>query len=245
MKLVIRLVAIAFLLIGGIALIKLLIDNQELGEEIAQLESELGRMSIADSDRVYLVEIETPDVPPEVAQHLDRVWQFRCYMPPGYDVMRFCGGGRVASDGVYFNGGYSSGWGTPSTEAVHELLTISFQEREDRLDVFYAFGGSSGTTTWGRLKPDQINDSLVVQKIVNSAQGPRSFDQDTILPLLKIYDPNSAQDENVAGKIVTTYSGGMFVVCPKSRESEFDQLKRGEMLYESESPRVAKAVTND
>lgn len=111
--------------------------------------------------------------------------------------------------------------------------------------MFYAFGGSSGTTTWGRLKPDQINDSLVVQKIVNSAQGPRSFDQDTILPLLKIYDPNSAQDENVAGKIVTTYSGGMFVVCPKSRESEFDQLKRGEMLNESESPRVAKAVTND
>ena len=91
MKHVIRLLAIFLMLAGGVALITLLIDNQKLGEEIAQLESELGRMSIADPDRVYLVEIETPDVPPEVAQHVERVWQFRCYMPPGYDFKAILG----------------------------------------------------------------------------------------------------------------------------------------------------------
>ena len=94
--------------------------------------------------------------------------------------------------------------------------------------MFYAYGGSSGTSGWGRLTPDQINDSLVVQKIVSSEQGPRSFDQDTILPLLKIYVPSSAKDENVSGTNITTYDGGMIVLCPKSVASAFDQLRRGE-----------------
>lgn len=245
MKLVIRLLAIFFLLAGGIALVQLLIDNQELGEQIAQLESELGRMSIADSDRVYLVEIETPEVPPEVAPHLKRVWQFRCYAPPGYDVIRLCGGGRVTREGIYLDGGSGSGWGTPRTEPIHELVTISFQELEDRLEVFYAFNGSAGTTSWGRFSPDQFNDSLVVQQIVRSEQGPRSFDQDTILPLLKLYDPNSAKDRNVAGKIETTYDGGMFLLCPKSLESGLSQLQRGEMPNEMNAIRIAKPVAND
>ena len=96
MKLVVRLLTVLFLLAGGIVLIQLSIDNRELGDRIDQLEAELGRMSIDDSDRVHLVEIETPDVPPEVASHIERVWQFRCYLPPNYDVIRFSGGGRVA-----------------------------------------------------------------------------------------------------------------------------------------------------
>ena len=228
MKLVVRLLTILLLLAGGIVLIRLSIDNRELGAQIDQLQAELGRMPIGDSDRVHLVEIETPDVPPEVASHIERVWQFRCYLPPNYDFMRFSGGGRVAKEGVYHAGGFGSGWGSPQSEAIHELLTVSFQKKDNRLEVFNAFGGSSGTSSWGGFAPDRMDDTVVVQKIVSSEQGPRSFDQDTILPVLKIYDPSSTEDKEVAGKTMTTYAGGMFMLCPKSRESEFNQLRRGE-----------------
>jgi hypothetical protein len=228
MKLVVRLVAIFSLLAGGIVLIRLSIDNHELEEQIAQLEAELGRMPIDDSDRVHLVEIEAPDVPPEVASQLERVWQFRCYLPPGYDVIRFSGGGRVAKEGVYFDGGSSSGWGSPQPEAIHQLVTVSLRKNGDQLEAFNAFGGSSGTSSWGRFDPDHVGDSLVIQQIVSSEQGPRSFDRDSILPLLRIYDRSSAKDKEVAGRTITTYAGGLFVLCPKSRESAFDQLIRGE-----------------
>ena len=245
MKLVVRLVAIFFFLAGGIVLTRLSIDNHELEKQIAQLEAELGRMPIDDSDRVHLVEIEAPDVPPEVASHLERVWQFRCYLPPGYSVIRFSGGGRVSKEGVYLDGGSSSGWGSPRPEAVHQLVTVSFQKKDDRLVAFNTFGGSSGTSSWGRFDPDHIDDSLVVQKIVSSEQGPRSFDQDTILPLLRIYDPSFAEDKKVAGKNITTYAGGLFVLCPKSRESAFDQLTRGETPDEFDPGWTAREAADE
>lgn len=244
MKLVVRLLTILFLLAGGIVLIRLSIANRELGNQIVQLEAELGRMSIDDPDRVHLVEIETPDVPPEVASHLERIWQFRCYLPPGYDVIRFSGGGRVAEDGVYLAGSSSSSWGSPRPEGTHQLLTVSFQKKDNRLEVFNTFGGSSGTSSWGSFDPDRFDDTLVVQKIVSLEQGPRSFDQDTILPMLRIYDPTSAEDEEVAGKTMTTYAGGLFVLCPKSRESEFSQLRRGKTPVEFE-PSCIATVAND
>ncbi|MCB9926973.1 MAG: hypothetical protein H6822_32845 [Planctomycetaceae bacterium] len=228
MKFLVRLLTVVFLLVGGIALIHLSIDNRELGGQIDQLEAELGRMPIDNSDRVHLVEIETPEVPTEVASHVERVWQFRCYLPPGYDVIRFSGGGRVTKEGVYHAGGSSSGWGSARPEAIHQLLTVSFQKKDNRLVVFHTFGGSSGTTSWGDFDADRIDDTLVVQKIVSSGHGPRSFGQDTILPMLKIYDPSSAEDKEVAGEIITTYAGGMFMLCPKSRESSLNQLRRGE-----------------
>jgi len=245
MKLVVRLLTFFFLLAGGIVLIQLSIDNRELGAQINQLEAELGRMSIDDSDRVHLVEIEMLDVPPEVASHLERVWQFRCYLPPNYDFMRFSGGGRVAKEGVYQYGGFGSGWGSPHPEAIDQLLTVSFQKKDNRFEVFSAFGGSSGTSSWGGFDPDRIDDTLVVQKLVSSEQGPRSFDQDTILPLLKIYDPSSAEDKEVAGKTMTTYAGGMFVLCPKSRESEFNQLRRGETPVGFEPSWIATEASDE
>jgi hypothetical protein len=245
MKLVVRLVAIFLLVAGGVALTRLSLDNHELEEEIAQLEAELGRMQIDDSDRVYLVEIEAPDVPPEVASHLERVWQFRCYLPKGYDVIRFSGGGRVAKDGLYFNGGFGSGSGSPLPEAIHQMVTVSLQKKDDRLEAFHTFGGSSRTTTWGELHPDHVDESLVVQKTVSSEQGPRSFDQDTILPLLKIYDPGSAEDKKVAGKATTTYAGGLFVLCPKSRQGVFDQLRRGEMPDKFDPGWIAREAADE
>jgi hypothetical protein len=245
MKLVVRLVAIILLVAGGFVLTRLSLDNHELEKEIAQLEAELGRMPIDDSDRVYVVEIEAPDVPPEVASHLVRVWQFRCYLPPGYDVIRFSGGGRVAKEGLYLDGGLSSGWGSPRPEAIHQMVTVSLQKKNDRLEAFHTFGGSSGTTTWGRFDPEHVDESLVVQKIVSSEQGPRSFDQDTILPLLKIYDPSSAEGKKVAGKTTTTYAGGLFVLCPKSRQGAFDKLRRGELPNAYDPGWIATGVADE
>ena len=244
MKLVVRLFALMLLLAGGIVLNRLSIDNRELGDRIDQLEAELGRMSIVDSDRVHLVEIESPDVPPEVAAHVERVLQFRCYLPPGYDVIRFSGGGRVAQEGGYFAGGSSSGWGSPQKEGTHKLLTVSFQVKDNRLEVFNTFGGSSGTSSWESFASDRFDDALVVQKIVSSEQGPRSFDQDTILPMLRVYDPRSAEDKKVEGKTMTTYAGGLFVLCPKSRESEFSQLRLGKTPAEFDPSWIA-TVAND
>lgn len=245
MKLVVRLFTILFVIAGSIVLIRLSIDNRELGNRIDQLEAELGRMSIDDSDRVHLVEIETPNVPPEVASHIERVWQFRCYLPPGYDVIRFSGGGRVAREGVYLAGGSSSGWGSPQPEGTHQLLTVSFQKKDNRLEVFNTFGGSSGTSSWGRWNPDRFDDTLVVQKIVSSEQGPRSFEQDTILPILRIYDQSSAEDKEVAGKTMTTYAGGLFVLCPKSRESEFSQLRLGKTPTEFDPSWIAPVASDE
>jgi hypothetical protein len=245
MKLVVRLVAIILFVAGGVVLTRLSLDNHELEEEIARLEAELGRMPIDDSDRVYLVEIEAPDVPPEVALHLERVWQFRCYLPPGYDVIRFIGDGRVAKEGLYLDGGFSSGWGSPRLEAIHQMVTVSLQKKDDRLEAFHTFGGSSGTSTWGRFDPNHVDESLVVQKIVSSEQGPRSFEQDTILPLLRIYDPSSAEDKEVAGKAITTYAGALFVLCPKSRQGAFDRLQRGEMPDEFDPGWIARGVVDE
>ncbi|MEX1027870.1 MAG: hypothetical protein WD049_07675 [Candidatus Paceibacterota bacterium] len=168
MKIVIRLFILLASHAGLIGLVRLSSDNRHLSDQIDQLEAELGRMSIDDADRVYLVEIDTPDVPPEVALHLESVWQFRCYLPPGYDydVMRFSGGGRVAKEGSYLAGGTSSSWGSPQPEAIHKLLTVSFQRKDGRWAAFYSFGGTT----------------------------------------------------------LTTYAGGLFVLCPKSRESQFNQL---------------------
>lgn len=244
MKLVVRLFTFLSLVAGGIVLMRLSIDNRELEQRIDQLEAELGRMSIDDPDRVYLVEIETPDVPPEVASHLENVWQFRCYLPPDYDVIRFSGGGRVTRDGVYLAGGYSSGRSSPRPEGIHKLLTVSFQRKNNRLEAFSTFGGSSGTSSWGALDPDRFEEA-VVQKLVSHDQGPRSFVQDTILPVLKIYDPGSAEDKEVAGNTMTTYAGGLFMLCPKSRESVLDKLRLGRTPSEFEPNWIATVVSDE
>jgi hypothetical protein len=202
-------------------------------------------MPIDDSDRVYLVEIEAPDVPPEVASHLESVWQFRCYLPPGYDFIRVSGGGRVAKEGLYLDGGFGSVSGSPLPEAIHQMVTVSLQKKDDRLEAFHTFGASSGTNTWGRFDPDHVDESLVVQKIVSREQGPRSFDQDAILPLLKIYDPSSAEDKQVPGKAITTYAGGLFVLCPKSRQGALAQLQRGEMPDEFDPGWIAREAADE
>ena len=245
MKIAIRLFILLASLVGIIALVQLSSDNRRLSDQINQLEAELGRMSIDDGDRVHLVEIDKPHVPPEVASHVQRVWQFRCYLPPAYDVMRFSGGGRVAKDGCYLAGSSSSGWSSPQPAAVHKLLTVSFQRKETGWQVFFSFDGSSGTSSWATLNPVRFDETLVVQQLVSSEQGPRSFDQDTILPLLKIFDPNTAEEREVAGKTLTTYAGGLIVLCPKLREPQFRKLLQGETPIGFDPSWIASEVVDD
>lgn len=238
MKYVIRLFTILLFLAGCVSLVYLSTENNRLAAGVSQLEAELGRMSIEDTKRIHFVAVEVPDVPPEVTQHVERVWQFRCYLPPGYDFMQLSGAGRVTKDGIYQSGGSTSSWGTPNPEEIHKLLTVSIQKKDDKLEAFYSFGGSSASTAWNGISPDRL-DGLVIQSLVRSDRGPRSFDQSTILPLLKIYDPDTAEDEKVAGNTLTTYAGGMILLCPRSREAVMNQLRSGQTPSDYEPSWIA------
>lgn len=245
MKLLVRILTLVVLIAGGVVLFRITRSNGRLSEEIRQLEAELGRIPINDPNRIHLIEIETPEVPPEVASRVQRVWQFRLYIPPGWDFARMSGSGRVAADGIYHNGSFSSGGCSPRSEVTQELLSISFQEQNGRLIAFSCFDGMSGTTSWNDFKPDQLNDSLVVQKLTARNQVPRSFDQDTILPVLKMYAPNTAQEKKIAGKSITTFAGGLFVLYPKSRQAEFDKLIKGETPSEFDPNWIASEVNDE
>ncbi len=244
MKYVIRLFIILLFIAGFIGLIYYSTENKRLAADVNQLEAELGRMSIKDFDRVHIVEVAVPDVPLEVAPHIKAVWQFRCYLPPSYDFMNMSGGGRVTGEGLYLSGGFSSTWGTPQPTSVHGLMTVSLQERGNRLQAFYSFRGSSGTTSWTGFNADRLS-AIVVRKLVNSKQGARSFDRDTILPLLKLYDPSTAEDNEVAGKALVSYKGGQIILCPKSRERYLEQLSMGETPPDFEPEWVATAVVDE
>ena len=245
MKLAFRLLAVIIFLAGSIILARLSIDNRELENDIGRLEAELGRMSIVDVDRVHLVEIASPNVPPEVAPHVDRVYQFRCYLPAGYSILHINGGGRIAREGLYFSGGSITSWSTPSNEGVYKLLTISLQKRGDHWGAFTSFNGSTGRNEWGQHAAPVGGDTFVVETIVTSEGGPRSFDQDTILPILRAYNLDSAKEESIMGNAITTYDGGLFVLCPKSLESKFKQLKRGETPVDFDAKQIAAGASND
>lgn len=245
LKYVIRLFTILLFLAAGIFFVYLSTENRQLSAEVNQLAAELGRMSIKDKDRVYFVEIEKPEVPPEVASRLKRIWQFRCYFPPGYDFIQGSSNGRVSQLEIYNSGGSSTSWGTSSREATHKLVSVSVLEKDNRPHTFYSITGSGGSTTFGSGFSLKGIDGLVVQKLVSSKKGPRSFDQDTILPLLKLYDPSTEEDSSVAGKPLKTYAGGMILICPKSRESDWKQLQLGEQPRDFDPNWLATAVVDE
>lgn len=244
MKHLVRSLIILLFLAGAATLIYFAVENQQLAGDVDRLEAELGRMTIKELNRVHIVEIASPDVPPEVASHIDRMWQFRCYLPPGYDWMKLSGGGRVTDQGLYQTGGSGSGWSSPQPDAVHCLLTVSFQKKDNQLVAFYSFNGMSGTTSWRTLESDRL-DAIVVKKLVSSQQGPRSFDRECILPLLKMYNPGTAEVTHVAGKPLTTYEGGQIVLSPKSRETALESLLKGETPPNFSPDWIATAVGDE
>ncbi len=105
MKTAMRLFLTLLFLAGCLYLFSLSTGNSQLVADINRLEAELGRMSIEDTNRLHFVEVESPEVPPEVAAQVSRVWQFRCYLPSGYNFMEMSGSGRVTKEGIYYNGG--------------------------------------------------------------------------------------------------------------------------------------------
>ncbi len=244
MKYAIRLSTILMFLAGFSGLVYFSTENNRLAAEVDRLEAELGKMVIKDINLVHIVEIAAPEVPPEVASQIEGVWQFRCYLPPRYDFMKMSGGGQITSEGLYQSGGFSSSWGSPASTSVQSLLTVSFQKKGNRLNAFYSFSGSHGTTSWNNFNPDRLA-TMVVQKLVNSKKGPRSFDQDTILPLLKIYDPTTAKNIEIAGKSMITYEGGQFVLCPKSLDTCLQQLREGKTPQNFNPNWVATAVIDE
>ena len=199
-----------------------------LRDDVLQLEAELGRMSIDDADKIHIVAIEDPKIPPEVAPYIDRLWQFRCYLPPGYDFQRMYGGGRLSDQGLYFQGGYGSGHSSPRPDPYHELLTISLHRQAKRVECFVSLGGSSSTSTWNVLsEADTDGGDWVVETLATPGGPAQSFDQDTILPLLRVYDPNTAEEKEVDGQSITTYTGGIVVICPNRLTADFGQLRQG------------------
>ena len=246
MKTIIRFVTGLLFLTGISFLVWLTRENSRLAADISRLEAEVGRLSVKEIDRIHIVAIKEPRVPPEVASHVQRVWRYRLYLPAGYDFMRMRGGGRVAEDGVYLQGGFSSGWSSPKPEATQTLVSISLSKDGDRTNAFFSINGSGGTTFWNQLGPERIlSDDLVVQTVSSAAQGSRSFDQDTILPLLKVYDPKTAETKTIAGSEITTYVGGLILLCPKSRESELDELRQGRVPDGFDPSWIAKGQNNE
>ena len=243
-KFFLRLIAAALILVGLVALVWLVNSNRQLAAEILQLESELGRMTIEDPDKVYLVAIEKPDVPPEVASAVDRIWQFRCYLPPGYDFKRMSGSGQVMSKGVYFQGGFSSSWSSPEKESQSELLTVSLVDKGDVVECFVKFDHSSGTTNWNRVPSNGLKQqTFVVEMLARPGEPAQSFDREMILPILRIYDPNSAEEKTINDQSATVYSGGLMVILPKSRDDAFAKLRRGEVPEGFEESWIASGVT--
>lgn len=246
MKTIIRFVTGLLFLTGILFLAWLTRENSRLADDVSRLEAELGRLSIKEIDRVHIVAIKEPRVPAEVASHVQRVWQYRLYLPAGYDFLRTTGGGRVAEDGVYLQGGFGSGSSSPKPEATQTLVSLSLSKNGDQTKGFFSINGSGGTTSWGRLDPERIlSDDLVVQTLANASQGSRSFDQDTILPLLKVYDPKTAEKKTIAGSEITSYAGGLIVLCPKSRKSEMDDLRRGRVPKGFDPSWIAKGQRNE
>lgn len=221
-----RLISGLLFVAGIVSLIVLTRSNRGLRDDVLQLEAELGQMSIDDVDKIHIVAIEKPLIPPEVAPYVDQVWQFRCYLPPGYDCQRMRGGGRLSDRGLYFQGGFSTGHSSPRTEPDHELLTISLHRKAETVACFVSFGGLSSSGTWD-VHPDLNAGDLVVETLATPGGPAQSFDQTTILPILRLYDPNTAKEKDVDGRSVTTYAGGIVVICPKALEAEFDQLREG------------------
>ncbi|QDS96495.1 hypothetical protein FF011L_53070 [Roseimaritima multifibrata] len=227
---ILRFLSLLAIAIGVVTLITATRSNRTLSDEVLKLEAELGRMSIDDVDKVYVVAIEDPAIPPEVAVNIDKVWQFRCYLPAGYDVSRFNAGGRVTDRGIFFQGGYSSGSSSGRTEPSQQLLTISLRQKEKNIECFTSFGGSSSTTTWNRLSAENSDWSdWVIKPLVAPGKPAQSFDQSTILTLLKIYDPNTGEEKQVDGESITTYQGGMFLLFPRSLQTELTMLRKGEL----------------
>ena len=71
------------LIAGVVTAVMYSMENRSLAAEIQELEEELGVMRVVDTDRVYFVAIDNPKVPNIIVENVDRIWQFRYFLPAG------------------------------------------------------------------------------------------------------------------------------------------------------------------
>lgn len=244
-KLVFKTLILFCLFAAVIYLSRLTRENKELLAEVEQLEAELGRMEITDFKQVHFVEVKNPEVPPELAKQLDFICQFRCYIPPGYDANEFSGSGLIAEKGIYHSGSHSRAWRSSQQTPVQEIMTISISKKEDYWRIFFSYGGNSGSHSWRPSRQDLTPDQLVVQKLVSSETGAKSFTTDMILPLLKIYDPNTPVEKEIDGKKQTVYQGCITMLYPKKREPDFQMLVNGVTPPQFDPSKLAAGQSND
>ncbi len=227
---------------GFVTAIKHTMANQSVASEIKELEEELGVLRVTDPQRVYFVAIDNTKVPSVVADNVDRIWQFRFYLPAGYSKNDFAGSGRVAAEGFNFNGGSSVGSGSPSSETVNRLFAISLAKREKYIEIYSSLGN---TTHWRHPDPNVDINELVIQPVVSLGDPARSFGSEEIIPLFKIYDPASAKEKIVDGQKLTTFSGAILVMYPSSQANRFRLLRQGRSIKSIEMDEAAKETDSE
>ena len=228
-------VTVAALVVGVGSTILYSIQNESLVAEIQQLETDLGVLDVEDPERVYFVAIEEPDVPAVIAEHAERVWQYRCYLPPKYDYSRFGGDGLVSADGFYCSGSGGASWSSPDPAAINKLMTISVTRKRERFELRVYLGNqqSGGSLRYRNLENLKLED-FVIEPVLASGQENCSFSRDDIIPILRIYDPASATEKVVAGRKRTTYSGALMLFCPASQKAATKSLRQGRPIDETQ-----------
>lgn len=228
------LAGIAFLL-GSWQLVSYSNLNRALTAKIRHLETELGVLNIDDPSRVYFSTIEKPFLPDVIAEHVERVWQYRYYFPPGYEFKKSDGAGRIAADGFYWTGGTSTSWSSPSEVAIHKRMSISIRKNDKSYEIFIDYGGGTQSCRW-RPKNSQANlDDFVIEPVLVNDQRDCSYAQDEIIPIFRIYDPASAKEKKIGDRKITTYSGALAVIYPVSQEAKFKLLRQG-IIAEQQMP---------
>lgn len=201
--------------------------RQSVVNEIRQLEEELGVIRVTDPERCYFVAIDNSKVPDVIVENVDRIWQFRYFLPAGYDMCKHMAHGRIAAEGFYSNGGGSGGSSRPKPEAVNKRLAISLTKQKQHIKIDCSFGSSFH---WRPSDPDVDINKLVIKPVVSIGDSARSFGPKEIVPVLKIYDPASAKEKIVDGQKLTTYSGAYIAIHPRSQESRFQLLQKGKSV---------------
>lgn len=212
-----------------------------MAAEVQQLETDFG-LDVRDADRVYFVAPEKLDVPAVILDNVERVWQYRCYLPPNYDFKRFRGHGLICADGYYCKGGRGMSHSSPKSTAVNERVTVSVTRKQDHFVLGGHFAISvclgnrqdRGTLRCRDFENAKIED-FVIEPVLASGEKARSFGRDEIIPILRIYDPASADEKMVAGRKQMTYRGALLTFCPTSQLVKFESLRKGELITEPEA----------
>lgn len=222
-----RILVTGWLLIAGAWLIILNRGNRQLQRTIDRWEAEFGQLEVDDPTKVYLVATRILDIAPEIAPHVDHIWQFRYYFPAGYDFIRYRGSGRIGIDGVYHSKKLSSTWSSAATEPKRGLMVINISRHGAKERLFSSIVGVG--SSYQSLDRQMIGEASLTKTLVQPGEKARSFEPTTILPILRIYEPGSVKMELIGGEMMETYKGTVLLLCPKSRESEFDQLRKGQL----------------